>query len=259
VADALAIYQNPDGGMGRALEPDIRLADSSVRVCTIALQVLARYRFTQPSDLLDGVSRFLVSAYDDTTAAWAAVPPNVSDAPHAPWWNYRPPSDCLINPRPEILGYLCRWPGFVPGPDIERISTEIGEHLKTAEEVEMHDLMCFDLLFASPHLPSALDSLKDRYFDLARRTIPVNDRAWKGYTLTPLSIIDDPSHPLAEEFAGPIQRNLEYLRSQQTADGSWDPTWDWGDDPEWAKVEKDVRSRVTARAIRLLQRFNAFR
>lgn len=137
VADVLAAYQNSDGGMGRALEPDIRVADSSVRTCTIALQILARYRFEQPSDLLDGVSRFLVKTYDEQTAAWPAVPPNVFDAPHAPWWGYRPPSQYLINPRPEILGYICRWPEFVPAADVERISGEVADYLKIADKVEI--------------------------------------------------------------------------------------------------------------------------
>lgn len=260
ITDVLRVYQNPDGGFGRALEPDVRLAGSSVLAGTIALQLLARYRPDNASDVLDRVSGFFADAYDGETAAWPIVPQNVSDAAHAPWWNYRQPSACLVNPRAEILGYAYRWPGFAAGIDLERITDEVADHIKGADSVEMHELMVFNRLFASPDLPPTLDALQDRFLDLARQTIPGSVSDWKGYSLTPLTIIDGPDHPLANEFAGPIEENIRYLWSLQTADGSWDPPWSWGGShPDaWQEAAKDIRSVVTAHAIRTLQRFNAF-
>lgn len=259
ITDALRPYQNSDGGFGNALEPDVRLAGSSVLAGTIALQLLAQYGL-DPADLLDGVSGYFTAAYDPETAAWPIVPENVSEAPHAPWWNYRQPADCLVNPRAEILGYVLRWPGFAAGADVDRITAEVGEHLKSTESVEMHELMVFDRLFASPNLPSTLEGLRDRYLDLARQTIPVARADWKGYALTPLTVIEGPDHPLAGELADPIAENIDYLWSLQTADGSWDPPWNWGSfhGEAWPEAADDIRSKVTARAIRMLRRFGAF-
>jgi hypothetical protein len=261
IADALQAFQNSDGGFGHALEPDVRLAGSSVLATTIALQLLAQYGLDRPTDLLNGASRYLGSAYDADAAAWPIVSTDVSDAPHAPWWNYRPPSACLINPRAEILGYAYRWPGFVDGANLDRITAEVSEYVTSADSVEMHDLMVFNRLFTGPNLPSALDDLQDRFLDLARQTIPVSAVDWQGYALMPVTIIDNPLHPLAGEFAGPIEENIEFLWSLQTADGSWDPPWNWdgAHSETWPEAAKDIRSLVTARTIATLQRFNAFR
>lgn len=40
VIDILSSYQNPDGGFGNSLEPDIRLPSSSVMATTVGLQYL---------------------------------------------------------------------------------------------------------------------------------------------------------------------------------------------------------------------------
>ena len=40
VVEALAAYQNPDGGFGHGLEPDLRAPQSSVLCTSIALQIL---------------------------------------------------------------------------------------------------------------------------------------------------------------------------------------------------------------------------
>ncbi|GLZ78318.1 hypothetical protein Afil01_31250 [Actinorhabdospora filicis] len=74
VAEALGAFQNPDGGFGHALEPDVRRAGSSVLATTIALQLLARYGLGGNVDLLDGARRFLTGTYEPGTAAWPIVP-----------------------------------------------------------------------------------------------------------------------------------------------------------------------------------------
>lgn len=48
IFEALKAFQNPDGGFGNALEPDLRLPDSSVLATTVGMQVLRE--FEAPAD-----------------------------------------------------------------------------------------------------------------------------------------------------------------------------------------------------------------
>ena len=87
----LAKYQNADGGFGQALEPDLRLADSSVLATTVGLQILRELGAGPNESLVQSAVRYLLETYEAEHAAWPIVPPNADDAPHAPWWV--PPED----------------------------------------------------------------------------------------------------------------------------------------------------------------------
>src|SRR5688572_15391098 len=86
VLDALAKYQNPDGGFGHALEPDVRTPDSSVIATTVALQNLRDLLVPEQHPLWRGAIRYLGATYDADKHLWWSVPADVSKAPHAPWW-----------------------------------------------------------------------------------------------------------------------------------------------------------------------------
>src|SRR5690242_2363253 len=81
---ALRPYQNPDGGFGHGLEPDIRAPVSQPQPVELALWVLAE---------VDGYGDPMVSRILDylptVTTAEGGVPftlPSVNPYPHGPWW-----------------------------------------------------------------------------------------------------------------------------------------------------------------------------
>ncbi len=64
IFEALAAFQNPDVGFGNALEPDLRLPDSSVLATTVGLQVLREFNAPADHPLVRGALRYLLQTYD---------------------------------------------------------------------------------------------------------------------------------------------------------------------------------------------------
>jgi hypothetical protein len=85
VVTTLRAYQNPDGGLGHALEPDLRGKESQPVPLEHALKIL-----DEVGDFDADIS--VLRSCDWLTAATTeagGVPfvlPSVADAPHAPWW-----------------------------------------------------------------------------------------------------------------------------------------------------------------------------
>ena len=104
--DALTPYANKDGGFGQTLEPDARLADSSILAITVALQLLAMGGATAENSLVAKAMNYLARTMKSDVNAWQIVPENVGDAAHAPWWNFKDIGGNMINPRAEIVGYM---------------------------------------------------------------------------------------------------------------------------------------------------------
>ena len=87
VLEALAAYQNPDGGFGHALEPDAWNPDSSPIQTWAATEVLREIGFTDSSHpLVRGILRYLGSGRDFDGHVWASTVAGNDAHPHAPWW-----------------------------------------------------------------------------------------------------------------------------------------------------------------------------
>ena len=61
---------------------------SSVLATTVAFQCLRMVDAPGSHPCVGAGVRYLLSAYDANAQIWPIVPPEVDDAPHAPWWNY---------------------------------------------------------------------------------------------------------------------------------------------------------------------------
>ena len=123
VLAALVPYQNDDGGFGRALEPDMRAAASSVVATTIALGILRRVGATEETSGLPAALVYLIDNYDAESGRWPIISPSVEDAPHAPWWDYAESAANFrgfwANPRAAVVGYLWQYRKLVPSPFVE--------------------------------------------------------------------------------------------------------------------------------------------
>ena len=164
VLGELARFQNDDGGFGHGLEPDLRLAGSSVIVTTVALQHLRVLGAGEDNFLVQGAMRYLMATYDSALEVWPIIPSSVDEAPHAPWWAY---DDQLAerwhgfkaNPRAEIVGYLFEYPNLSPASLGKDLGEAVALYLETfAEKVETHDLLCYVRLVQTPALPEPLRS-----------------------------------------------------------------------------------------------------
>ena len=129
------------------------------------------------------------------------IPPEVDEAPHAPWWNYENSAEnfgqFLVNPRAEIVGYLHEFGDGVPTKLLKPLASAVLEHLDPLpDETEMHDLLCLVRLAET----EALSNRGKVWEKLARAAAPRvarNAEQLTGYVLKPLWLVSSPESPLA--------------------------------------------------------------
>ena len=261
ILDALSPYRNSDGGFGHALEPDIRLDQSSVIATTVALQLLNRCQADDALSLVQGAMTYMRSNYNAAAKTWAIVPPAVVEAAHAPWWEPKELSEYLLNPRAEIVGYMYQWPGYFADDLRNELTNDVFELVCAADSMEMHDLLVVERMVHTRAFPRVkYKDAVERFYALAESTISTDPAEWSEYGLTPLTVIKDPHNPLAARLKKPVLENLKYLSRIQQADGSWAPRWSWFGhyEDEWPEAERDIRSMITADSLCLLRRFEHY-
>ena len=261
VIDTLAPYQNDDGGLGNSLEPDIRTSASSAIATTVGFQVLKEIRAPVGHALVRKGIEYFVATYDEFRQVWPIIPPEVENAPHAPWWNYEDSAEnfgqFLINPRAEIVGYLHEFSDGVPTQLLKQSTTAVLEHLESLpDEMEMHDILCFAKLAETETLPNRV-RVWEKLARAAAPRIARNADQLTGYVLKPLWLVSSPESPLAVEFKEEVQMNLDFEIEQQGRDGSWSPNFSWGDQhPEtWQIAKKEWQSRFTVDTLKTLRDF----
>ncbi len=228
VLDALAAFQNEDGGFGHGLEPDVQTAASSVLATTVAFQTLRSLNVNKTHPLVQGGIAYLEDLYSADQQSWPFVPQAVVNAPRAPWWQYdADTTNYWHNPRPEVLGYLLDWGNRELA---EEVLTAVLATATATETIEFHALFCYLRLLKTAVLPAeARSTLQPLVKKWAMQLVETNPAQWAGYGLRPLAVAPTPDDFLADYFAEAIEQELTYLVNTQQADGAWHPAWSWGE------------------------------
>jgi len=264
IFEALAPFQNTDGGFGNAMEPDFRLSDSSVLATTVGLQVLREYNAGVDHPLVQGAMRYLMNTYDAEYEVWPIIPPTADTAPHAPWWGYSDDiadswGGFLANPRAEIVGSLHDYAELVPDALRNRLTDAILEHIEChADGIQMFDLHCYVRLLETRRLPPTVrTSLMDKLGPVVDRLVATDAEEWQKYVLAPLEIVDRPESPFADQLEDAVAENLDFAISRQAENGAWEPKWSWGDSfPDvWTQAKLDWSGVITARTLKIINRF----
>lgn len=264
VLAALVPFQNPDGGFGHGLEPDIRAPSSSVIATVTALDILRRIRADEDTPGLPAALAYLVGAYDVASERWPIVPPEVEDAPHAPWWSYADSQESFrgfwANPRASVIAYLLQFRRLAPSPFNEGARQALVDDLmRYSQRMEMHDLLAFVDLLETEGLPrEQYESILDKLRRALPHSVALEPQEWDGYGLQPLQVVYYPGSPLAGVIDQTIiDANLDYRIDGQQGDGSWVPNWSWDfiDASAWAAAEREWRGILTLRALRTLRAY----
>ena len=263
VLAALAAFQNDDGGFGHGLEPDLRTAASSAIATTVAFQNFRSLRVPADHPMVRRGIAYLLGVYDEYRQVWPIIPPEVEDAPHAPWWDFAGSEagfgGFLVNPRVEIVGYLHDYCGIVPTDLLDTLTTSVFEHLAALpDEVEMHDVLCFVSLAETASLPQPYrDRIWAKLAKVAEHGVAREPEELAGYVLKPLYLVSSPDSPLAAGLADEVAMNLDFEIEQQGEDGAWSPNFSWGDDqPEaWEIARREWQARMTLKNLRVLEDF----
>jgi hypothetical protein len=261
VVDALSAYQNSDGGFGRALEGDLRADVSSVITTTVAFQYLRRVGAPSDNATVRRGIQYLLDTYDEGSGVWPIIPPEVCNAPHAPWWNYDGIEERFegfkLNPAAEALGYLLDYPNDVPATLLTVLTETVLARIDSKQDkLDMFDLACSIRLAETASLPeNARATLIPRIEAAADNVVDRNPEKWSSFSAKPVSLAESPESLLAPTLDADIQRNLDYEIDHQGADGAWIPYWTWEGDA-WQQAERDWKGHLTVNMLRTLRAFD---
>ena len=247
VLSALAVYQNPDGGFGHALEADCWNPYSSPIQTWAATQILREIGQEDAAHpVVRGILRYLLSGADFDGHCWANSVKSNNDYPCAPWWRADPaePSCAGYNPGASLAGFLLRYG--------ERKGEAYALGLRVAREAyaglfervpDMHESVCYAQLLEDARAAGVqstpefdLERLTRELHCLARRCIEKDKAAWKSaYICRPSMFVKSRESEFYPENADMAEYECVFLEKMQLPDGSWPISWGWDAHPEeWA-------------------------
>lgn len=248
VLNALAAYQNEDGGFGHALEPDFRLPTSSPMATSVAFQVMVAVDAAADHPLVQDGIRYLLSTYHKEGGYWPKTPAAVNDYPHAPWWhvgdNPIPDEEAWPNPTIELIGYLYRYDSLVPAEFLAEVTARAQQNLNALTLfADRYSLLCW--LRAVPELPSLLRTPAEaKIRDTFASWYPFNPDTLHELNL--LAFAPSPDSLLALMYSQVMRPQLDALVQAQEEDGGWSPAWAWGQyEDMWTVARGEWRGRIT--------------
>jgi hypothetical protein len=222
VGRLISAYQNPDGGLGHALEPDVRCPESQPLFVEIGLGAL-RDAGLRDRTLSLSMCRFL----EEVSDAAGLVPILLASAlrsPHASHWTDT--GQPGINPTAGICGLL-HYQG-VEHPWLSRATRTCCELLLRDPPREAHALLSAARLVE--HLPDQqmAEELAERIaVALPEASSFIPHAPVTTYGLTPLHFSPSPASRWRRLFLeDQIEGHLTDLMGRQQEDGGWPIRWD---------------------------------
>jgi hypothetical protein len=247
VLAALRPYQNPDGGFGSALEPDLRAPISQPQPVEVALHVLDEVGALD--DPMTGAACDYLTTISTADGGVPFVLPSVRAYPRAPWWETGDDPPASLNPTAAIAGVLHRH--GVSHPWLDPATAFCWRQIDQLGEADTYLTRC--VLRFLEHVPdraraeAALARLAPMVRDLVERA-PDGD----GEPLSPLDCAPAPGSMARHLFRDDVvEAHLDALVDSQQDDGGWTvswPIWTPATGPEW-------RAFVTIDAIRRLRAY----
>lgn len=264
VRAALQGYQNPDGGFGKGLEPDMRAPESSVLATIRALQALSALKTPADHPMIRRAMAYLGSTFDEKTGVWRIIPTTAAAHPHAPWWNQETLEQAfgafLIFPRAEVLGYMLAFGS--PSFPSERMTSVLDALLNVVEEapqpVPAPGVESCARLFETGQVPAKYkEPLYQKLVAAIPKAVEQDPAKWNQYCMKPVWLVRTPESPFLNVIKESVYGNLDYEIDNQSADGSWQPNWSWyGAYPEtWPTAQKEWSGILTIQTLETLQAF----
>jgi hypothetical protein len=249
VRAAVRAYRNPDGGLGHALEPDLRTSSSQPLFVDFALTTLLEAG-ANDADLVAGACGFLARVSD----ADGAVPHVLADAlahPRADHWNGGYATQPSLRATAGIVGRLHAlgarhdW--------LSRATAWCFGQIEGRPHYTGHGIL--NALAFLEHAPdrdraqALWEHVRSRLFeaDYVLLELPATT-----YGLSPLRFAPTPQSAARSLFADSvIDQHLDALLTEQQADGGWPIRWD----PPGDAALCEWRGKWTLDAVRTLRAY----
>jgi hypothetical protein len=239
VLNALAAYQNSDGGFGHGLEADCWNPDSSPYQTLTAISILEGIGFTETAHpIVQGILRFLDSGAHYNENGWIFSIPSNDGYAHAPWWTYSANANTY-----ESIGITAGLTAFIlkhTGKDsalyrraVSETERLLGIIFGTGKLGDMGIGGCCQLLNALKQtgLEQRFDlaSLTERLRSLVNNSIVRDTAQWEFYGVRPSNYITNPDSIYFDDNRDIVETELDYLIRTKPAGGGWGITWTWFD------------------------------
>lgn len=264
VIEVLSQYQNNDGGFGHGLEPDFKLVSSSAMATSIGLGILSHFdNLELAQEMIRKAIRYLEETYDSNRRGWYAVPKEVNNFPHAPWWTYSDDIKMTVidiswgNPTAELIGYLSRYRKYLESLNIQFLLEHTVNFLNQKKTFESeHELYCFIRMYNEMGLE--YKKMMEKVITLGvRQLINLNETEWINYVPTPLKFIEEGAVDYFQISESDINRNLDYYIRILENNKRIEPNWQWGMyEAEWNVAKREWTGIITLEALIKLRMFN---
>jgi hypothetical protein len=241
VLAALAGYQNPDGGFGHGLEPDLRGPSSQPGPVLYALEILEEAGMLGGTEIGDAARAWLAEVAEPDGGIRSALP-GFEPYPHAPWWTAEPKSSFLTLGLAAVL----HAGGVVEDEWLAGATDWCWSEIEAGAPPS-----AYWLKFACAFLDAVPDEDRARAAlnALASTVDPTRIApagGTEGEALRPLDLSPRPgSRSRALVTERHIEAHLDAVESEQQDDGGW--MFDW---PAWSLAQTaDWRGIVTIRAL----------
>ena len=254
-------YQNEDGGFGQALEPDLRTPTSSALATGIGLRMLRELGCPRDHPMVRKAVAYLMATYHDEAQVWRVVPTDANMFPHAPWWHDEDGSlaelfnGFRIIPRALIVGSLHHYSALVPSGWLDGITEVTVKYIEMVEGLGAgggSDLEYVISLAEAQNLSQYYAArLKTRIQKAIPAAVVSDPTKWSSYCVTPLRIVPSPKSIGADLIQDELQMHLDYQIAHQTPEGTWDPTWSWGNSylEVWKQAKLEWRGHLTLETV----------
>lgn len=243
IADALAYYQNDDGGFGNGVEPDCWNAESSPYATLTAIVLLRETGFVEEAGtehpMIQGIFRFLESGKHSDENGWFFGIPSNDTYPRAPWHSYDEERN-----REEGMGVTAALSAFIlhyGKRDSELFARAAGYSERILKAVSDADgfgdmgvggvvILLTDILQCGlTELFDGIDfkSISARMMEVANCSMERDPRRWEAYTPRPSEFIGSPDAPLYRGNEEIVETELDYLIDTRIPGGVWNITWTW--------------------------------
>ncbi len=262
VVEALAAFQNEDGGFGHGVEPDLRLPDSSPTCTWAALGHLCQLGVGAEAPMVVSALGYLRDSYDTDAGRWMPVSDAVNDHPHSAWWHFDKDKggtdihQSPWNPTAGVAGYLWHF-GCTGAPDLAQLTTRATAYLQAQADtdLEMHELRCLVQLAQLAPAPHR-QPLRDLTLAAVDRIVERERAEWEGYGSQPLLFLDTPDSFLYEPLRDVVDANLDYHVETVGADGAWVLPYQWYRDEEaFERFKPELTASYTVHRVGVLRAF----
>lgn len=262
VLTALKEYQTEDGGFGKKMEPDFQLDSPSPMATSNAFQIFKELDIAADNSMVREAMTYLLTTYDEEKGRWHAVPAEVNDVPHAPWWHYDQENERVMveeawgNPNAELTGYLLRYKPLTPEDMRENLKERAITYFQELDSIDMHETFCY-LRLADELSGDEQKLIFEKVQEHLPELVNMKPEQWKHYGMQPVQLADHPKSPFYEQLKDSVEDNLDYIIGEQQSDGSWHPNWEWGQyEHDWPKAKEQWKGILTYQNLKLLKKYN---